>query len=690
MTPSKNQLAAATVLTGALLLGAAAWTQSRFGASLLPHAYCITASPSLLWLHLTGDALIAFAYLLIPWAMLNIVRRRRDIPFGWIAWLFGAFIVACGMTHAMEVWTLWEPVYWYSGVLKAFTAAVSLATAWVLYRITPQLLAVPSGEQLRAANAALEREIASRRAAEAELIRAKAELEALLGKTTEEAQQASALLDRFFNVAPVGLAVLDAQLRFVRVNPALLRITQRREEDYLGRPLDEVPGMAPETLAAVHTVVQTGEAQLDVEVSHVDRDGGERHMQAQHFAVGLPGGVRLVGSVVQDISYQRAVERQREEALAAAEEASHAKDQFLAKVSHELRSPLQVALSCTEVLKRTPDMPQGARKYVDRLAHSVSTQARMINDLLDLSRILSGKLHVVNEPVDPVRPLLRIMDHWNAQAQARGIALDTTAVKPGRAMVEADPTRLEQIYANLIDNALRFSAAGGRVVIGGQSSRSYWRFFVRDFGAGMRREDLRRVFEPFAQGAEQPRAGKGLGLGLAIVSSLVDAFGGRVWAESAGPGTGATFIVELPRMAGDSHPPSEFGDVIGVPRLDGLRVLYVEDEEDVATAMRGGLEQLGARVEAAFSFAQARELLQRLELDAVVTDLNLGDGGSGHDVAAALRELPRHNLVPIVAVSAFGTREDVAATREAGFADHLIKPVDVATIAHALRRVVLR
>ncbi|MES2940018.1 MAG: ATP-binding protein [Pseudomonadota bacterium] len=651
---------------------------------------CLTTSQPLLWLHVAGDGLIALACLLILLALLHIVRQRTGRPFAWVAWLFGAFMLAGALAHATAAFSACEPIDWLPGVLKALVAAVSLATAGVLYRLAPRLLAQLSGGQLREANAALQREIASRRQAEAELVRAKAEVEALLGKTTEQAQQASALLDRFFDVAPVGLALLDQQARFIRINPALARITRRAPEDYLGRQVEEVARMAPQTIAAIRSVARTGQSQLDLEVSRPDEDGTERHLLTQHFAIDLPGGGRLVGCVVQDISYQRAVERQREEALAAAEEANRAKDQFLAKVSHELRSPLQVALSCAEVLKRTPDLPATARKFVDRLAHAVSMQARMINDLLDLSRILSGKLHVVNEPIDPAMPLLRILDHWSTQAQARGVAIDASAVHPGQAMVDADPARLEQIYANLIDNAVRFSGEGGHVLVGGQSSRGHWRFFVRDFGAGMPREDLLRVFEPFAQGADQPKSGKGLGLGLAIVGSLVETFGGRVWAESAGPGTGATFVVELPRLVGDSHPPSDFGEAIGVPRLDGLRVLYVEDEEEVAAAMRDGLERLGAQVASASSYPQARELLQGLGLDAVVTDLNLGEDGSGHDVAEALRALPQHHLVPIVAVSAFGTRDDVAATREAGFADHLVKPVDVAAIAHALRRVVLR
>jgi signal transduction histidine kinase len=162
METSRTRLVTATVMTMALLSGIAIWAQSTFGRNLLPHAFCITGSEPLLVLHVVGDSLIALSYLLIPWALLNFFRQRQDIPFGWITWLFGAFILACGATHAVEVWTLWTPVYWYAGVLKAFTAAVSLGTAWVLYIITPQLLAIPSVSTLREANAKLKEEVEAR------------------------------------------------------------------------------------------------------------------------------------------------------------------------------------------------------------------------------------------------------------------------------------------------------------------------------------------------------------------------------------------------------------------------------------------------------------------------------------------------------------------------------------------------
>jgi signal transduction histidine kinase len=192
METSRIRLITATVMTLALLSGIAIWAQSTFGRNLLPHAFCITGSEPLLVLHVVGDSLIAFSYLLIPWTLLNFFRQRQDVPFGWITWLFGAFILACGATHAVEVWTLWMPVYWYSGVLKAFTAAVSLGTAWVLYIITPQLLAIPSVSSLREANGKLQVEVDARREAEHALSQAKAELEVLLAERSRQAEQAEA------------------------------------------------------------------------------------------------------------------------------------------------------------------------------------------------------------------------------------------------------------------------------------------------------------------------------------------------------------------------------------------------------------------------------------------------------------------------------------------------------------------
>ncbi|MHB1122061.1 MAG: hybrid sensor histidine kinase/response regulator [Ramlibacter sp.] len=682
--PSRTQLALFTAATAALLLGAGLWSQARLGDRLLPHAFCISASQPLLLLHLVSDGLIAFAYLLIPWAMLNFVRKREDVPFGWVAWVFGAFIVACGITHAMQMWTLYYPVYWYSGVAKAFTAAVSLGTAWLLYRLTPQLLALPSTHQLRDANAALQEEIAIRRQVEQQLQQAKAELEVLLGKSTKQQRETAAVLDRFFEVAPMGLGLLDGDQRFLRANPSLAQIiTGRALPEYVGRHVGELPGMPGPVIDAVADVASTGTMRQNVEAA-VGPAGQDRSILCSFFPIRWENAKPMVGVILQDITYQRRVERQLLQALEEAQQANHARDEFLARVSHELRSPLQIAVSSAEVLKRMGELPPQARKFVDRVGQAVASQARMINDLLDLSRILSGKMHIALEAVDPMLPLVRVLDHWKAVANDRGVRLLAEGLDAGEVIVQADPTRLEQVYANLIDNAVRFSPPGGSVVLTSERDGGRWRLRVRDAGPGLTRDELRQIFEPFAQAENQPRSGKGLGLGLAIVASLMDAFGGRVWADSAGPGHGSTFSIEIPIDGSAAQSGASTSADRPAPAVRGLRVLYVEDEPEVAHAMGAGLRELGAEVDVCLSYADAAQRLRAGDYDAAVTDLNLGDGAPGQELARLAASLGRSAVW--IAVSAFGSRRDLASTAREGFAAHLVKPVSVVEVAEAIAR----
>lgn len=195
-----TQIAAGGLSLGLLVLAGSWWAQSNMGAQLLPHGFCITGSPGLLWLHVISDAIIALSYLAIPIALLYVIQRRPDVPFGWMGVLFGAFIVACGTTHAMGVWTIWNPDYWYAGSLKAFTALVSVATAAALFRLVPTLLVQPSAAQLRTVNAALEREVASRVEAEKALQLVKQELEARL-RRTEALLQSNNDLQQFAFIA---------------------------------------------------------------------------------------------------------------------------------------------------------------------------------------------------------------------------------------------------------------------------------------------------------------------------------------------------------------------------------------------------------------------------------------------------------------------------------------------------------
>ncbi|MFM9902397.1 MAG: ATP-binding protein [Polaromonas sp.] len=199
-TISNTHMATGGLLLGLLVMAGSWWAQSNLGARLLPHGFCITGSPALLWLHVMSDSVIALAYLAIPVALLYVIRRRPDVPFGWLGLLFGAFIVACGTTHVMDVWTIWNPVYWYSGSLKAFTALVSVATAASLFRLVPTLLVQPSAAQLRRANEALEREVVARADTEKALQAAKRELEVRLQRT-EVLLQSNSDLQQFAFIA---------------------------------------------------------------------------------------------------------------------------------------------------------------------------------------------------------------------------------------------------------------------------------------------------------------------------------------------------------------------------------------------------------------------------------------------------------------------------------------------------------
>lgn len=674
---------------GAVLLaigGTAGWTQARLGGQLLPHAYCISGSGQLLWLHLLADSSIALAYLVIPVVLWRVARRRPDLPFGWVGLLFAAFIVSCGITHALEVWTLWDPVYWYAGVFKAVTAVTWLATAAVLVRLLPLMLHVPSAAQLRQANQALQHEVQQRRQAETELRAAQAELQSVLGRTTRQAEETSAVLDRFFDAAPLGLVVLDTGMRYVRINRRLAEMNGLPPKDHVGRGLLEVASRLQGTVEeAVRGVITDGRPREDLELTHAGADGRPVHRRISYFPIERPGASLLVGGMVQDITWQREMERQREEALAAAEEANRTKDRFLAQVSHELRSPLQVAVSSAEVLRRVPGLPDAAQRLVDRLMHSARLQSRLISDLLDVSRILSGKLHMAPQVLDPAQPLLAGLDHWRAQAASRHITLDTQGVQTGQVLVDVDPARLEQVYANLLDNAVRFSPDGGCIRLCGRVlADGGWQLQVRDQGVGLEPQEAARIFEPFAQGDVRARGHKGLGLGLAIVRHLVQTFGGSIRAESAGRGQGATFTIVLPAA---TH--AALARPVPGPapehRLDGVRLLLVEDDADAAEGLADGLRACGARVDVAHDHAQALQAVQQVAPDLLVTDLDLGPGPGGVELVQALRSAG--STLPAIAVSAFGMDADRARTAATGFAAHLVKPAVAQAVARAAQLV---
>jgi PAS domain S-box-containing protein len=383
--------------------------------------------------------------------------------------------------------------------------------------------------------------------------------------------------------------------------------------------------------------------------------------------------------------------RAKERALrGAAELASRAKDDFLATVSHELRTPLNAILGWTMILRRrnqTADVERGLA-IVERNAR---LQTKLIEDVLDISRIISGKLALNLGPTNVVEAISAAVETVAPAVEAKNIR--TSIDVPDESLViTADADRLQQIVWNLLSNAVKFTPKGGSVQVHAHRDGSEVRIRVTDTGEGIRRDVLPLVFERFQQAdASTTRRHGGLGLGLAIVKQLVAAHGGTVHAESEGDGKGATFVVRLPARSavpaigrGRGAPASDAtaGTMEDAPRLDGLRVLVVDDEEDARELVREVLRSLGADVHVASSAPEALEKLGTFKPDVVVSDIGMPDA-DGLSLIRRIRALPVDNggRTPAVALTAYARAEDAQRALAAGYQMHVAKPVEAVQLA---------
>jgi signal transduction histidine kinase len=388
-------------------------------------------------------------------------------------------------------------------------------------------------------------------------------------------------------------------------------------------------------------------------------------------------------------------------ARADAERANRIKDEFVSIVSHELRTPLNAILGWTTMLQRGMLAPEKSVRALQSVHDNASRQARLIEELLDFSRVTSGRTSLQMEQVD-VRELIRgVVESMVPTAVARAVDLALSPVPP--VTVRGDIRRLEQVCFNLIDNALKFTPDGGRVAIDVRLAGGQVEIEVKDTGAGMEPEFLPYVFDRFRQAdSTTSRTHGGLGLGLSIAKQLVEAHGGRISASSDGKGTGSTFTVQLPivgRAAEESgyaavlEPaavvPAPRGGGEPAPRLDGLRVLVVDDEPDARDIMAVTLEASGARVQVAASARAAFEILEKDPVDVLLSDIAMPE----EDGFALIRKvrasvLSRVASIPAAAVTAFTSAEDRAQALAAGFQVHLAKPFEPMQLVRTVERLV--
>jgi CheY-like chemotaxis protein/anti-sigma regulatory factor (Ser/Thr protein kinase) len=380
-------------------------------------------------------------------------------------------------------------------------------------------------------------------------------------------------------------------------------------------------------------------------------------------------------------SIRYAIERKRaEEAL---KEADRRKDEFLAMLAHELRNPLAPVRTALEVMRlRSSDDPDQERAR-DIIERQVQQMTRLVDDLLDVSRITRGKIKLLTEPVDLAAVITRAVEISRPLIDARQHQL-TVTLPPHPVLLDADLTRLAQVVANLLNNAAKYTERGGHIRLTVEKDGKQAVVRVRDTGVGIPAEMLTRVFDLFAQVDHSvERSQGGLGIGLTLVKNLVEMHGGTVTAHSSGPGRGSEFIVGLPALA--EARASEFTqDVSGQPAaLPARRILLVDDNPDAVECLGLLLRMKGNEVYTASDGPEALEAAKKYCPDVVLLDIGLPKM-SGYEVCRRLRQQHFANGLLIVALTGYGQDKDRRRTREAGFDHHLLKPVDSDTLENLL------
>jgi len=550
-----------------------------FANNFIPHGHCYLWKPGLVWLHLTSDVLTTLAYYLVAFAIVYFTNERQDLPAHTVMLLVGFFFIfaLCGTTHLMEVVTLWHPIYWVSGLIKAVTGAWSFYTfTFLLIPLIPVALDTPSPAQLALTNQELEE---SRRCIQAINV----ELEQRVQERT-----------------------------------AQLEASNRTKDELLMR---------------------------------------EQMIRAE------------------------------------AEGANRAKDEFLSILSHELRTPLNAILGWSAMLRQRTLSEDKVLRALETIERNAKSQAQLIEDILDISRIITGKLRLQVRPVNLVPVIESAIESVRLAAEAKSIRLQSR-LDSQAGLLLGDANRLQQVVWNLLSNALKFTPKDGRVEIRLERVNSHAEITVSDTGLGISSDFLPFVFDRFRQhDSTTTRSHGGLGLGLAIVRQLVELHGGTVTVVSPGIGQGTTFTVTLPAMIIPQPPsdPEPLNSIVEAkprveasPTLEGLQILVVDDEADALELLSTILQNNGAEVIAVASVKQALTILETAtdrSPDVLVSDIGMPDE-DGYSLIGKLRQLEaqRGGKLPAIALTAYAASDDRRQALLAGFQMHLTKPVDAAEL----------
>ncbi|WP_109143145.1 PAS domain-containing sensor histidine kinase [Bradyrhizobium sp. SUTN9-2] len=636
---------------------------------LSPHGICLLWEPQLIWLHVVSDASIAAAYFSIPFALAILVTKRRDLKFGWVYWAFAIFIMACGLTHVLSIYTLWVPIYGIEGMLKAATAVASVFTAAALWPLLPKILTIPSPFELRQVQAALEEEeIKSRDAT-------------LLLQQVRDAQRAMresvARLTAIVETAVDGVILLDAQDRILLFNPACERLFGYRADEVMNR---NVGMLMPEADAGSERQVRhfatSGEA------VGLRKDGTTFPMELSVGQARQDGELIFVG-IVHDLTARKLTEQQLQQA-----QKMETVGQLSGGIAHDFNNLLTVIIGnaehLSEQLKARPDLG----RFADDICQSGERGAELTQRLLAFSR-----RQLLRPQTIDCRSLLDSMFKLLKRTLREDIEIRTTS-GPGTILAFADRAQLESAVLNLALNAQDAMPSGGHLTLATElvtiedddgavhrevAPGSYALIVVTDDGEGMTPEVAARAFEPFFTTKE---VGKGSGLGLSMVYGFAKQSGGHVSIYSEA-GLGTTARIYLPR-ASTGRSQADLPDGEDTAPRGYETVLIVEDDPFVRSSVIRRVEALGYRVVAAVN---GKDALQQLQgdpgIDLLFTDIVMPGGMSGWELADQARRV-RPGL-PVLFTSGYALETLVEQGRAQARAVVLTKPYRKVELAQRLR-----
>jgi PAS domain S-box-containing protein len=513
---------------------------------------------------------------------------------------------------------------------------------------------------------------------------------------------------RLFESARDGILILDADSRKITdVNPFMVELLGYQPDEFLDKELWEI-GLfkdKDESQTAFRELQEKG--YIRYEDMPLQTKTGKQWNVEFVSNVYREDGRHVIQCNIRDITERKRLEEERERLLARtqaaqaeAERANRLKDEFLATLSHELRSPLTMIIGWADMLGNSRLDPAASSKAVEVIRRSGRTQLRIVDDLLDVSRIITGKLRLKAQPVDLGTVIIAVVDGLRPAAEAKGIRFQLQLDSPA-GQVSGDPDRLQQVAWNLVSNAIKFTPTGGLVTVSLRRVESHVELTVSDTGQGIAPEFLPHVFDRFRQADQTAtRVHSGLGLGLAIVRQLAELHGGTVRAESAGEGRGSTFTVSLPLAAaggakkdleGVSQPAFPSAELDCPPLLGGLRVLIVDDEAETLEMLQVILESCKADVSTAGSAAAALEAIKAEAFDVIISDIGMPEA-DGYALIAKVWELERERgvKIPAAALTAYAGEEDRIRALRSGFQIHVPKPVSpkelVAVVANLADR----